>query len=486
MNPPTFIRAALCFALIFSGLAPPAARPALPDTPDTAPNSREMDLRLADAVRLGLAHNSDIQAARLEWTSQKTVSNTAYDTLSPKLVINGSHTVSQNADRTQRTEISPTATLQSEYGTQFNLSLNNQITQDERGVASRGDGASFTIVQPLMRGARRDIVTAPQRIAQITDEINQLNLKATISDVITQIILAWHEVLRAQERSRLAHEALSHSHRALSDDLYSAASGYWLETDFTNFSQAESETASRELNLEEAALRLDASRQQLLRLLALDPDTPIHAVDSLECQPVKTSLAKAMTTAIEHQPEYLIQRLNSNRAAIELAVARDQRQWDVSLVGGVSQTRTRTPGASTSQNRDNRAAIRIDIPLGDIAPRQSETKARIKANSQDNQLTDARQALESNLSSVLRELDTRWRQYETANRALNSFRQKLHAEHERTRHLPPDSFRTFALIAKLHHAESARVDSLVAYRNAVATLDRMTGTTLESWDIKLE
>jgi outer membrane protein TolC len=446
-------------------------------------------LRLVDAVRLGLANNSEIRAAYLDRVAQKAMLRTAEERFSPKLSLNSSHIVSQNPlEQGSQTEFSPTATMQSETGARFSLSWNNRISQSESGIASRDDGASFTVVQPLMRGAGRDVVTAPLRQARINEQINHLNLKTTVSEIVTQIIFAYHEVLRAQEQSRLAQEALSRARRSMAFDVYKAAAGYWLESDFTGLVHAEADVASREMALEEAGRRLDVGRERLLRLLGLDANIKIHAIDALEARQVKAGTAKTFAAALKQQPGYLIQHLVAEQANIELLVARDQRQWDVSLVGKASQMRNATSGmaiSQVSQSRDNHAGIRVDIPIGDSTPRQTEVRARVNARNQDSRLTDARKALERDIANGVRNLDARWRQYEAARRLLELARAKLEAERERAKNVVSDSFRGLVFESDLYNAEMARLDALIAYRDALASLDKVSGTTLESWEIEL-
>jgi outer membrane protein TolC len=487
-----FFACAVCCIALSSGTAAPLA-PAQPSSLGkpvvSIPDKGATVLRLDDAVRLGLANNSEIRAAYLDRVAQKTTLKLTEERFSPKFSLDGNHTVSQNpSEHGSQTEISPTATMQSETGARFSLSWNNRIKHNGHGVSSRDDGTSFMVVQPLMQGAGRDIVTAPLRQARLDEQINRLNLKATVSDVVTQIIFTYHEVLRAQEQSQLAQEALSRARRALAYDTYRAAAGYWLESDFTGLVHAEAGIASRELALEEVENRLDANRQRLLRLLGLNAGTKIHAIDKLEARPVKAGVARTVAAALKQQPAYLIQHLLAERSAIELAIARDKRQWDVSLVGQTNQTRSTISGAATSQviqNRDNRAGVHVNIPIGDSAPRQAEKRARVSAKNQDSRLIEAKKALERDISEGVRDLDARWRQCEAARRSLELTRTRLEAERKKANKMPGDSFRVHVFESDLYNAEFAHIDTLVAYRNALAALDKLSGTTLESWEIEL-
>jgi outer membrane protein TolC len=109
----------------------------------------------------------------------------------------------------------------------------------------------------------------------------------------------------------------------------------------------------------------------------------------------------------------------------------------------------------------------------------------VKARNQDVRLVEARAALERDIGEGIRILNVRWKQCEAARRSLELARTKLEAERKRVKNAPGDSFRLHVFESGLYNAESARIDTLIAYRNALAALDRVSGATLESWDIEL-
>jgi len=387
----------------FGGVAaaPVPARPSMPGKADVdIPAEGIAVLHLADAVMLGLANNRDIRAAYLGRVAQKSVLRAMEDRFSPGFVRDDSHVVGQDpSDRDAQAELS--VARQGGTGAFFSLSWNERVTQDEDEVA--------------------DIVAAPLRQARLNDQINRLNLKAIVSDIVTRIIFTYHEVLRAQEQSRLALEALSRARHAFTSGTYRGAAGYWVESDFSSLVHAEAEVASRELALEEIENRLDASRLRLLQLLGLDGDIQIHAVDALEALPVKVGVARTVAAALKQQPAYLIQRLTAEMA------------------GG---------------NRNSH-------------------------------LIEARKALENDIREGARNLDVRWRQCEAARRSLELARAKLEIERNRMKTTPGGNFRVLVFESDLVNAEFARIDALIGYRNALAALDRISGTTLWSWEIEL-
>ncbi len=487
------IRAIYCCALLWLIMpAYPALATSLGPSKATMSGSavslseQSVDLTLNDAVFLGLRNNHSIRSAYLERIAQKFDLRVEEDRFAPKLVLSGRYLTTRNQDDRHRyTEVIPQTTMLGEYGTRFSLAWANQITQADGAGRTRNDGATFTVIQPLLRGAGREVNTAPIHLAQLREQTNRLALKTTVSNTITQVIIAYRELLRAQEQVRIARDALERSLQLLAANRAMITAGRMAEFEIV---QTEANTATQELAVEEAVNQLDASRLELLHLLALDLRTQVQGIDMLDASRVEVGLAQALAAAQEHQPAYLSQLIATEQAAISLTVARNERLWDISLVGGASQVRDRYPtdgGRETKRTWEGYIGIQVDIPISDISQRQAEIRARVDVESQDIRLSEARQSLDRDVGDAVRNLDTRWRQYEIAQRARDLSHRKLDIEREKLQAGRSSNFQVLSFESDLRNAESARLNALIAYLNAQATLDHVLGTTLESWDIDL-
>ena len=161
---------------------------------------------------------------------------------------------------------------------------------------------TFTVIQPLLRGAGRDVATAPTRLARLIEQNNRLMLQATVSDTVTRIILAYRELLRNQEQLTIASESLARSRQLLEINKALIAAGRMAQFEII---QTEADAANQELGVEEARNQMDASKLALLQLLALDLNNPIKASDSLKADPMQINELQAQRVALEHQPDYL-------------------------------------------------------------------------------------------------------------------------------------------------------------------------------------
>lgn len=447
--------------------------------------AQTIELGLSDAVFLGLRENRAIRSAYLQRIAQKFDLMVEKDRFSPKLVLSARYLTLRNQDDQYRqSEIIPQTSILSEYGTRLNLSWSNQLTQANNMGRSSSDGATFSVIQPLLRGAGRDIATAPLRIAKLSEQVNRLALKATVSNLITQIVTSYHDLLRAQEQVRIAQEALERSRQLLDANKAMISAGRMAQFELV---QTEADSATQELAVEEAMNQLASSRLGLLRLLAIDLHTPIRAIDTLAAYRIDVDFTQALLTSQEQQPGYLTQLISAEQAAINLTVASNAKLWDISLIGGTTQTRDRysVSGGGDSRNWEGYAGVQVDIPIGDMSLRQAEVRAEVEVENQKILEAEAKQSLERDVDDAVRDLGTRWRQFEIAQRARDLSRRKVDIEREKLGAGRSSNFQVLSFESDLRNAENARLNSLISYLDAQTHLDQTLGTTLETWKIAL-
>ena len=347
-----------------AGNPPPVGQATMRRPPSISAKGETIDLSLADAVFLGLRGNRTIRSAYFERVAQKYDLRVAEDYFNPKLVLAGRYIATRSQDDgTREGNIAPITRMITPIGTQLSLGWNSQINRSDRYGNQHSNGVTFTVIQPLLRGAGRDVATAPTRLARLIEQNNRLMLQATVSDTVTRIILAYRELLRNQEQLTIASESLARSRQLLEINKALIAAGRMAQFEII---QTEADAANQELGVEEARNQMDASKLALLQLLALDLNNPIKASDSLKADPMQINELQAQRVALEHQPDYLSQVIAGEQADINLVVARNNSLWDVSLVGGANQARSRLSGGYESRidrNWQSYAGIQIELSL---------------------------------------------------------------------------------------------------------------------------
>ncbi|CUJ76276.1 type I secretion outer membrane protein%2C TolC family [Achromobacter sp. 2789STDY5608621] len=469
-----------------AGNEPLPSRPTMPYQAPAVPGEGLVDLTLTDAVFLGLRGNRGIRSAYLTRLAQKFDLRVAEDYFSPKLLVTGQITGNRTQDdRSRQGLLSPAATMVGEFGTRLSLGWTSQLSNANRAGGFRDDGITLAIIQPLLRGARREVATAPLRMARLIEQSNRLALQDAVSQTVTQIIQTYWQLMRAQEQVTLAKAALQRSRDLWEINKALIAAGRMAQVDVV---QTEADVATQEFNVENADNDVNASRLALLQLLALDLRSRIRAGDTPQKMPSTLSLQEAQRIALTHQPRYLQQVIAREQADINLVVARDNRLWDVSLMGGASQGRTRRSSHSeavSDRHWDSYVGVQVQIPLGDLSARQAEVHAKADADNQALLLENAEQQLALDVNNAVRELGSRWRQYEIAGRVRDLSRKKLEIEHQKLQAGRSSNFQVLAFETDLRGAENARLNALISYLDAQAQLDLKLGMTLQSWDISL-
>lgn len=449
-------------------------------------NAQVTTMTLGDAVYLGLRNNPAIRSAYLQRVAQKFDLRVAEDTFNPKLTLNSYYRSTRgSADNARNANLAPATSLLSEYGTRLSMSWTQQLNNADRAGRYRSDGLDLAIIQPLMRGAGWDATTAPLRLSRLSEQANRLNLKATVAQTISQIIATYRELLRAQEQLTIVQDALKRSGTLLEVNKALINAGRMAEFEIV---QTEADIATQQLGVEEAQNQLDTSRLALLRLLALDLSTPIRASEALQAQPMQIDKRQAFNLAQNQQPEYLATLLGSQQADLNLVIAKDSGRWQVDLVAGANQVRdayNNDAGSSNNRTWDSYTGVQVQIPIGDISTRQAEVRARVNVEDQEIRVADARQELERSVNDVVRDLGTRWRQYEISQRAVELSRRKIEIEREKLSAGRSTNFQVLSFETDLRNAENAQLNALIAYLNAQTQLDLTLGMTLESWEIAL-
>lgn len=461
-----------------------ATRPgAPPPAVSVSLNDQAIAMSLSDAIYLALRDNRVIRSAYLNRIAQKFDLRVAEDRFTPKLVLSGSYLADRSTqDQYRQGTVNPQALWLTPYGTRVSLGWAYRHTQAGQAGPSWHDGADISLIQPLMRGAGEDMATAPVRLARLLEQANRLTLKATVSQTITQVITSYRALLQAQEQLRIARESLERARQLIEVNHAMIKAGRMAEFEIV---QTQADVATQELAYEESRNQLDTARLALLQLLALDLHTPLVATEALKAQRVNVDAEQALAQAQASQPAYLTQLIASEQADITMKVASNDRLWDVSLIAGASQIRDRNAYAGSARAWENYAGVQVEIPLGDLSARQAQVKAEVNLRTQAIQLAQARQQLKQDVTNAVRAIDSRWRQYEIAQRARDLSRRKLSLEREKLTVGRSSNFQVLSFENDLRNVENARINALISYLNAQAELDQTLGTTLQSWDITL-
>lgn len=449
----------------------------------SATQGTPLQLTLGDAIYLGLRKNPSIRSAYIERTVQKYDLEVAEDIFNPKLRLRGGYRIDSNANgEVHHSDVTPEASLITPYGTRLNLSWMQQYQFKAENGRYRSDGLDFSVIQPLLKGAGKEVNMSSLQQARIAEQINKLLLKNTVSQAISEIATAYRELLLAQENVRINENALVRSRELESINEALISNGQMAANELF---QTQTESSRQELSVLTSRHELEQTRQNLLQTIGLDINTQIYATDSLEIKRISMSYDKALKLAQQQQANFLITILNTRQAELGLIMAKDQNRWSLDLTFGTKQIRENTHDTKSTTHWDNSVGVVLEIPLSDRSLKREQLRAQADIKIQNIALEEAHRNLAHQIRSVLNELDTRWKEYEIAAHTVKLAQQTLSAEYEKLKFGRSSNFQIISFENQLREMESTHQSSRIAYQNALTRFELILGMTLESWEITL-
>lgn len=442
-------------------------------------------LTLADAVFLGLRDNRAIRSAYIDRIAQKFDLRVAEDRFSPQLGVSGSAVrQSIGAIGTSTVQVSPGASILLPTGATLGFAWNTSFT-DVAGTQTRRSTADVTISQPLLRGGGTEVTMAPLGIARLTERINRLNLKRTVSNTIGQVILAYRSLLQAQESWQLAQNSLKRARELVDVNRSLIQAGRMAAVEIV---QSEANVENQQIRVLAAARSIEIARLNLLQLLSIDLGTAVIAGESTSPERLRPDLRNVMRIALSERPDFLGQLCVVEQNRLGLTVAENQKLWDLSVfASGSFGGRTVTSAAAKDSQRiaDGVIGVQFNMPLTGLQREQPAVQASTALRTSELQLAAIRQGVELQVRSAVTDIEMSWSQIEVARKARTLAERALAIENEKLRAGRSSAFQIRALEADLRDAEQQQLNSAIAYLNALTTLDMALGTTLKTWHIDL-
>lgn len=476
----------LFFLTSFTALALPVTKWPHSDNLEqmaSAVKGTPLQLTLGDAIYLGLRENPTIRSAYIERTLQKYDMLVAEDMFNPKLRLRSSYNINTNLKgEVHNSDFAPEATLLTSYGTRMSMSWIRQYQLKTENGRFRSDGLDFRLIHPLLKGAGKEVNIAPLQQAKITEQMNKLALKNTVSLSVSEIAVAYRALLLAQENVKINENALLRSRELESVNKILIDNGRMAANELL---QTRTELSRQELSLLSTQKELEQTKQNLLQKIGLDINTPIYASESLEMKKINIPYVKALQLAKEQQADFLITSLNARLAELGLITAKDQNRWSLDLTVGTKQIRENTHQTQSPTQWDNNVGIVLEIPIGDRSLKRNLLRAEADIKLQNIAIEEAHRNLAQQVQSVINDLDTRWKEYEISVRAVELARQTLSAEHEKLRYGRSSNFQIISFENQLRDLESIQQSSRIAYQDTLTQFDLILGMTLENWEIAL-
>jgi len=439
-------------------------------------------LSLADAVFLGVRNNRAIQSAYINRIDQKFSLRVAEESYSPKFNIAGSLRYDRIAGKsTNSFAISPGMKVSTKSGERFEFAWNNTASGNS-GDYSGTSSLSFSIIKPLLRGGGRGIALAPLQTARLGELVNKLQLKAQISETVGSIITSYRALLLAQEELKLAYLSLERNKETIGVNKALIDAGRLPVNASLEFEADAEEQKIRVLKSKQA---LEAARLVLLDKIGIDFGTKIVAREALNLRRVRGKLGKVLRLAFAERPDYLSQLHVIAQLRIGVRVADNARLWTVDLFTSGRAGIDYAPNVENTNVFDISAGMRFELPVRDLTSEQGYVAAGNSVLNAELQLKNIRNGIEQRIRQSLSDIDLIWRQLALTRNSVELARKLVEVEQTKLKAGRSSTFELRALENRLRDAESQNLSTQISYLNALTRLDLETGTTLDTWKIRL-
>jgi outer membrane protein TolC len=460
----------------------PIAPVSSPTAPRPVAVGPPIAISLEDAVAIGLRDNRTIKSAYLERVAQKYDLVVAERRFRPRLDIVADvfheRVLGQIA---VRSTITPAISWLAPTGAQVGFVWDRRDRLD--GPRATSEIATLFVTQPLLRGGGFKVNLAPVRIARLREEINRLSLKATVAGTVSAIVFAYRALLQAQEQVRLAELSLERTRHLLETNRALIDAGRMAAADIV---QTESGLATQQVALLQTQQFRASAQLALLQLLAVEPRTNIVAGDGIVAEHVPIDLDRAIAFGLAGRMDVLAQRKALEQSRQGLMVAKNNRLWDLSVVGTVTRQRGSDPIIGRLDPRTDRTVgLQLAIPIGDSAAEQGEVRATTDLRTAELRYEDLSQSVESQVRDAVQSVEASWLQLETARRARQLAERALDLQREKFEAGRASNFEVLSFQADLRAADTQELTAGIAYLNALTLLDQQIGSTLDTWRISL-
>ncbi|MFE1747365.1 TolC family protein [Coleofasciculus sp. H7-2] len=458
-----------------------------PKQQESVTTGRGIQLTLADVVILVLQNNKDIKNAYLERIAQRQDLAVAEDRFVPdfipKLTFNidrfgSGGSTSTNADVGVGATVAVTVPTGGRLS--FGWETNGQTSNINNLSLNRNDdlfgsNLQLRLTQPLLRGAGVAVNKAPVEIARLDERANIQGLKSTLINTITEAILAYRNLLRAQERLKIEQISLKSARQILEFNQVLIEAGRIAPVEIV---QNQTDVANREVSLLEAQNNLESVKLALLDILDIEQTLNIEPVEKIVLQSKSLDLNNLKQVASQNRPDYLQAQLSFEKTKFERLIAGNNRRWNLDLDAAY--------GNSLDDTTQLTAGLILSRTFGDLTVERDYQRSQVNFLQAENTLENLRQSIDIQVTDRVRNVNSSLRQVQLAQQARQLAERKLQIEQEKLRLGRSQIFQVVSFQNDLVEARNRELDATIEYLNALTNLDQSVGTTLETWQVTIE
>ena len=464
----------------------------LPISP-TSHHKKKLYLSLREAILLALRYNPNIQNAELDRIIQRYDLRLAHNEFELQYALAGTALI-QNTHYTgvgnavnHSYLATPEVALKTKHGGQVSLDMDNNVAP----VGDYNPLLNLKFTQPLLRGFGLSANTAGLENAIDNEWLNKLNLQQAVIDQITQVITAYRALILSGNNLQNQQRQLQEANKSFEINEKKIAAG---QLEPTANVQQSYQIESLNLMGEQAENDFKIAAQDLLQAIGLDPDMRLAVPnDVILDKTIIPNVNEAITQALEHNTQYLALKMALRADERAYAVAKNQQLWQLDATASV-QAGTMTDVENTTgglkgiyngSNVSKSAGITLTVPLHDLNRRSQLISAKVRLEKDRLNLIAAKRALITMIKNTVSNIESQAKRYELAKRQVSLADKSYDLEKKKQQAGIASALDVSNTQNQLIQAQIGLISAKIAYLNQLSALQRIVGTTLEHWNIKL-
>ncbi len=491
-----------------------------------------VSLTLDETIALALERNLDIAVQRLNPQLSDIAIASAQAAYSPNL----SSTVgNQSSARAPTSQLSQSSTgggvvtktftynggisKQLQWlGSSVALSLNNSRAESNSNNASFNPQFnstwSATFTQPLLRGLKTDSTRQQIAVTKINRDISDVQLKATITNTVSNVRNAYWDYVYATQAVQVAQESLELANKLVEDNQTRVEIGTMAPIDVV---QAQSEQATRRQALVTAQSTQRTTELALKRLIVSGTEDPnwgahLDAIDRPEFQPEPVDVDAAVRNALSQRTDLQIARKNVESNDVTLAYLKDQTRPDANFVasygtqgvGGPLLVRASSGiiGSSVQETIPGGIGdafdslfhsrypswnfqVQMTYPLGFTSQDASMARAHVQVQQVEAQMKQIELQVATDVTNAAIQVQNTAEAVQASQAARSLQQQRLDAEQSKFEVGMSTNYFVVQAQRDLRDAQNSELRAILNYRKAQVELERLQQTALGSSGITI-
>ena len=351
----------------------------------------------------------------------------------------------------------------------------------------------LTLRQPLLKNFWIDADRYRISLNKKNLKISELALQQQIINVVTQVELAYYDLLYTRERINVQGKALELAQQLLEEDRQRQAAE---KAGLLEVQQAEAQVETAQANLI-AARQADLEQQNALKGLLSDdyrswPDVRLEPTDKPLLAPRVFSRQESWQTAMDSRLDLRQFRLELEKKDLAIRYHFNQLFPALDLVGSYGRNAAE-PGfgdalhdLSTGAHPAYHYGVVISVPLSRKAQRSNYRAAQAAQKESLLQFKKLEEAILIQVDNAGRTVEMAWQHARAARRAREYAETALAGEQKRLEVGGSTTFVVLQLQRNLTEARLAEIRALADYNKALAQLAFSEGSTLERHHIGVE